>query len=105
VHFDFNKYNIRPQDAAVLDEAASTLKEHGNVSINVNGYCDAIGSVRYNLKLSERRSDAVVKYLADHGVAESRMTPHGYGKTDFVATNKTAEGRAQNRRVELIPNQ
>jgi OmpA-OmpF porin, OOP family len=46
-----------------------------------------------------------VKYLADHGVAESRMTPHGFGKTDFVATNKTREGRAQNRRVELIPNQ
>ena len=89
----------------MLDEAASILKEHGNVSVNVNGYCDAIGSVRYNLKLSERRADAVVRYLADHGVAESRMSPHGYGKTNFVATNKTAEGRAQNRRVELIPNQ
>ena len=105
MHFDFDKSNIRPQDAAVLDEAASTLKEHGNISINVNGYCDAIGTMKYNQKLSERRSDAVVKYLADHGVAESRMSPHGFGKTDFVATNKTADGRAQNRRVELIPNQ
>jgi OOP family OmpA-OmpF porin len=105
VHFDFNKSNIRPQDAAVLDEASETLKAHPNVSVNVNGYCDAIGSVRYNLKLSERRSDAVVKYLADHGVAEIRLSPHGYGKTDFVATNKTREGRAQNRRVELVPNQ
>jgi OOP family OmpA-OmpF porin len=105
VHFDFNKSNIRPQDAAVLDEAAGILKQHGDVSVNVNGYCDAIGSVRYNLKLSERRSDAVVKYLVDHGIAESRLSPHGFGKTDFVATNKTAEGRAQNRRVELIPNQ
>ena len=105
VHFDFNKSNIRPQDAAVLDEAAETLKSHPNVSVAVNGYCDSIGSVRYNLRLSERRSNAVVKYLADHGVAESRMTPHGFGKTDFVATNKTREGRAQNRRVELIPNQ
>ena len=47
----------------------------------------------------------MVKYLADHSIAESRLIPHGYGKTDFVATNKTAEGRAQNRRVELIPNQ
>jgi len=105
VHFDFNKYNIRPEDAAVLDEAAETLKSHPNLSVNVNGYCDAIGSVRYNLKLSERRSNAVVKYLADHGIAEGRLSPHGYGKTDFVATNKTAEGRAQNRRVELVPNQ
>jgi len=105
VHFDFNKSNIRPQDAAVLDEAAETLKSHPNVSVAVNGYCDSIGSVRYNLRLSERRSNAVVKYLADHGVAEGRMSPHGFGKTDFVATNKTREGRAQNRRVELIPNQ
>src|ERR1700730_15867308 len=105
VHFDFDKYNIRPQDAAVLDEAAEILKAHPNVTVNVNGYCDAIGSVRYNLKLSERRANAVVSYLADHGVAESRMTPHGYGKTNFVATNKTAEGRAQNRRVELVPNE
>ena len=105
VHFDFNKSNIRPEDAAVLDEAAETLKSHPNVTVNVNGYCDAIGSVRYNLGLSERRANAVVRYLADHEVAEGRMSPHGYGKTNFVATNKTAEGRAQNRRVELIPNQ
>jgi outer membrane protein OmpA-like peptidoglycan-associated protein len=51
VHFDFAKANIRPQDA-VLDEAAETLKSHPNVTVNVNGYCDAIGSVRYNLRLS-----------------------------------------------------
>ena len=89
----------------MLDEAAETLKSHPNVSVNINGYCDAIGAVRYNLRLSQRRSDAVVKYLADHGVAENRLNPHGYGKTNFVATNKTGEGRAQNRRVELVPNQ
>jgi outer membrane protein OmpA-like peptidoglycan-associated protein len=58
-----------------------------------------------NLQLSERRANAVMSYMADHGVAEGRMSPHGYGKTNFVATNKTAEGRAQNRRVELVPNQ
>ncbi len=44
MHFDFNKYNIRPQDAAVLDEAAGILKQHGDVSVNVNGYCDATAS-------------------------------------------------------------
>ena len=89
----------------MLDEAAAILKAHQDVTVNVNGYCDAIGSVRYNLKLSERRANAVVRYLADHGVAENRLIPHGYGKTNFVATNKTPEGRAQNRRVELVPNQ
>jgi outer membrane protein OmpA-like peptidoglycan-associated protein len=105
VHFDFNKADIRSQDAAVLDEAAETLKSHTDVAVNVNGYCDSIGGARYNLRLSQRRADAVVHYLADHGVAESRLSPHGFGKTEFVASNSTEEGRAQNRRVEMVPNQ
>jgi OOP family OmpA-OmpF porin len=105
VHFDFNKSKIRPGDAAVLDEAASTLKANPNVTVNVNGYCDAIGGVDYNLRLSDRRSNAVVDYLVNAGIPESRLIPHGYGKSDFVSTNDTAEGRAQNRRVELVPNQ
>jgi OmpA-OmpF porin, OOP family len=71
----------------------------------VNGYCDAIGSVKYNQKLSERRAGSVVRYLAKAGIPENQLVPHGYGKTDFVATNDTEEGRAQNRRVELIPAQ
>ncbi len=105
VHFDFNKYNIRPGDAAVLDEAAGTLQSNPDVSVNVNGYCDAIGGDEYNVKLSQRRADAVSNYLQEKGIAASRLMTHGYGKTDFVATNDTAEGRAQNRRVELVPNE
>ncbi len=105
VHFDFNKSKIRPGDAAVLDEAAATLKANPNVTINDNGYCDAIGSEEYNFKLSDRRSNAVVDYLVKAGIPSNQLIPHGYGKTDFLATNKTAEGRAQNRRVELVPNQ
>ena len=105
VHFDFNKSNIRPGDAAVLDEAAATLKANPNVTIDVNGYCDAIGGVPYNLRLSDRRANSVVSYLEGQGISSDRLVPHGYGKTDFVATNDTAEGRAQNRRVELVPEQ
>jgi OOP family OmpA-OmpF porin len=103
VHFDFNKSTIRAGDAAVLDEAAAALKANPGVTVNVNGYCDAIGSVKYNQKLSERRAASVVRYLAKAGIPENQLVPHGYGKTDFVATNDTGEGRAQNRRVELIP--
>jgi len=103
VHFDFNKYNIRPGDAAVLDEAAATLKGHPHVVVNVNGYCDSIGGAEYNLKLSEKRAEAVVDYLEKDGIPADRLMPHGYGKTNFVATNSTREGRAQNRRVELVP--
>jgi len=104
VQFDFNKSKIRPGDAAVLDEAVSTLKANPNVTVNVNGYCDAIGGEEYNLKLSERRADAVEDYLEKGGIPASRLIPHGYGKTNFIATNDTPEGRAQNRRVELVPN-
>jgi outer membrane protein OmpA-like peptidoglycan-associated protein len=103
VHFDFNRYNIRPGDAAVLDEAASVLKNYPNVRVDVNGYTDSIGSAEYNLRLSEKRAEAVVEYLEKDGIPADRLTPHGYGKTNFVASNSTREGRAQNRRVELVP--
>ena len=87
----------------MLDEAAATLKQNPNVTVNVNGFTDAIGTEAYNLKLSERRAHAVVNYLVRKGIPASQLIPHGYGKTNFVASNDTPEGRAQNRRVELVP--
>src|SRR5271165_1261936 len=103
INFDFNKYKIKPEFEPVLDEAVSTLQAKPDVKVDVNGYCDAIGGEEYNLKLSQRRANAVVKYLVGKGIAADRLIPQGFGKTDFVATNDTAEGRAQNRRVELVP--
>ena len=103
VHFDFNRYNIRPDAAPILDEAADILSKHPDVTVDVNGYCDIIGSYRYNLRLSDRRAGAVARYLEGKGIARSRLVTHGYGKTHFVASNHTSEGRAQNRRVELVP--
>jgi OOP family OmpA-OmpF porin len=103
INFDFDKYNIKPEFEPVLDEAVSTLQAKPNVRVNVNGYTDSIGTVEYNLKLSDRRANAVVNYLTSKGIASNRLIPQGFGKTNFVATNETAEGRAQNRRVELVP--
>jgi len=103
VHFNFDKSNIRPEDAAILDEAVGVLKQNPKMTVEVNGYCDAIGTVRYNQKLSERRAHAVAQYLEDHGIPASQLIPRGYGKTHFVASNRTRAGRAQNRRVELLP--
>jgi outer membrane protein OmpA-like peptidoglycan-associated protein len=105
VNFDFDKYNIRPDAAPILDEAAKTLKEYGDVTVSVDGYTDWIGSEEYNQRLSERRAAAVKDYLVGQGVSATRMTARGFGKTNPVASNETAEGRAQNRRVELIVNQ
>ena len=103
VHFNFDKSFIREVDKPVLDEAADTLKANPNVKLDVNGYCDAIGTEKYNLKLSQRRSETVAAYLEDKGIPAAQLVPQGFGKTDFVATNKTKEGRAENRRVELVP--
>lgn len=89
VHFDFNKATIRPGDAAILDEAAEVLERHPDVTVDVDGYCDAIGSEEYNLKLSRRRAEAVAKYLERKGIPDSRLVPRGFGKTNFVASNDT----------------
>ena len=62
-----------------------------------------VGSEEYNQKLSERRAASVAAYLEDHGIPAGRLSPRGFGKTHFVASNDTADGRAENRRVELVP--
>jgi OOP family OmpA-OmpF porin len=103
INFDFDKYNIKPEFEPVLDEAVSTLQAKPNVRINVNGHTDSIGTVEYNLKLSDRRANSVVNYLTGKGIAADRLVPQGFGKSQPIATNETAEGRAQNRRVELVP--
>jgi len=104
VNFDFDKSKVRPDAVPILDEAAKTLVGEADVKVAVNGYTDGIGTAAYNQALSERRAGAVKGYLETHGVAASRMTATGFGKTNPVATNETAEGRAQNRRVELLVN-
>jgi outer membrane protein OmpA-like peptidoglycan-associated protein len=103
VHFAFNKAVIRDVDKPVLDESVEALKSTPNVNIDVNGYTDAIGSASYNKRLSVRRARAVAGYLEAQGIPATHLTVQGFGKTNFVATNRTAEGRAQNRRVELVP--
>jgi outer membrane protein OmpA-like peptidoglycan-associated protein len=105
VNFDFDKSDIRPDAVPILDEAAKTLKEYGDVTVSVDGYTDSIGTEAYNQGLSERRANSVKNYLERQGVAGSRMTARGFGESNPVASNATPEGRAQNRRVELIVNQ
>ena len=102
VHFDFNKYNIKSDSYAILDDVANVLQKNPQVKkVKVEGHTDWIGSDSYNMKLSQRRADSVVDYLVKKGVSPSRLEAAGYGKTRPIATNKTAAGRAQNRRVEF----
>jgi OOP family OmpA-OmpF porin len=101
VNFDFDKANIRPDAKVILDEAASILGRNPDVAVSVDGYTDSIGTDAYNMKLSQRRADSVKTYLVGKGVSASRLTTHGFGESNPVASNETKDGRAMNRRVEL----
>jgi len=101
VHFDFNKSNIRQDAIPVLNEAVNVLKDEGTVGVICAGHTDSIGSDAYNKKLSMRRAEAVRDYLVKHGISANRIRVEGLGESKPVASNDTADGRAQNRRVEL----
>ncbi len=107
ITFDFNKATIKPEFAPVLDEAEQILKDNPRIRVTIEGHTDSIGSEAYNQRLSERRADAVKRYLVSRGVEADRLETVGYGKSRPIAPNKTPngrdnpEGRAMNRRAEL----
>jgi OOP family OmpA-OmpF porin len=105
VNFDNDSAKLRPESIAILDNAAATLKEWGEVKVEVAGHTDSVHSDAYNLRLSQRRAEAVRAYLIKQGMAADRLTAKGYGEANPVADNKTADGRYKNRRVELVPQQ
>ncbi len=102
IHFDVDKDTIKSESNHILDEIASILKAHGELSrIRIEGHTDSTGSRPYNLDLSMRRATSVVRALVVRGVPAARLEPAGYGFDRPVATNATALGRAKNRRVEF----
>ena len=103
VLFDFDKSNIKPQYYRFLDDAAKVFEMNPSIKVEVQGNTDNIGTAKYNMGLSLRRANAVMQYLINKGVAQSRLNARGFGFSRPVATNDTDEGRALNRRVELTP--
>lgn len=101
VNFDFDKANIRADARPILDEAISTLKSEGTITIVCEGHTDSRGTDEYNQRLSQRRATAVKDYLVKGGVPADRISVEGFGESKPVASNDTDDGRAQNRRVEL----
>lgn len=101
VNFDLDKAAIRPDAQVILQTAAEALNESPKARVSVTGHTDSTGSEAYNQTLSERRAKAVVDYLVSLGVSASRLSATGVGELEPVADNSTADGRAQNRRVEL----
>ncbi|NGY05306.1 OmpA family protein [Solimonas terrae] len=101
VTFEFNKTRLRPDAQTILDWAVGVLKKYPDMKVEIAGHTDSIGSDAYNQKLSEGRAQAVMQYFVDHGVPADQLTAKGYGETQPIADNKTADGRELNRRVEL----
>ena len=100
-NFKFNSAVLNKTADEKLTQVVDFSKNYPEADINVDGYTDSVGPKAYNVKLSQRRADAVKAYLVKHGVAADRIHTKGYGMANPVASNKTAEGRAQNRHVEV----
>jgi outer membrane protein OmpA-like peptidoglycan-associated protein len=102
VLFDTAKPTLRPESNAVLDQAAEMLKAAPGLKVEVAGHTDNAGTPAANDKLSQQRAEGVRAALVGRGVAADRMTAKGYGQSSPVADNRSEEGRAKNRRVELV---
>jgi outer membrane protein OmpA-like peptidoglycan-associated protein len=102
VLFDFNKATLRPGAREKLSKVAGIVMAHPGLKLEAEGHADAIGTDAYNQRLSEARADSVRGYLVQQGIPAQTITAAGFGESRPVATNGTAEGRQQNRRVELV---
>lgn len=101
-HFDFNKATIKPEGQRRLDDVVRLMRDNPSLKVAAVGHTDSVGSDAYNLKLGERRARAVGSYLTSQGVSPSRVDIRSEGEARPVASNATAEGRAENRRVEIL---
>lgn len=102
VHFDFDKYDIRPGDARILDRNAGWMKANANYLVLIEGHADERGTNEYNLALGERRAKAVMNYLVAQGIQASRLTIISYGEERPLCTDRTEACWARNRRAHFL---
>lgn len=105
VHFATNEATLTPEGTATLTQAADYMKQNPQSRIRVEGYTDATGTDPHNNDLSVRRATTVEQFLVAQGIDKARLTGEGFGPQDPVASNATAAGKADNRRVELFQQQ
>jgi peptidoglycan-associated lipoprotein len=102
IHFDFDKYDIRPGDAKLLDANAAWLKNNTNRLLLIEGHCDERGTNEYNIALGDRRAKATMSYLVAQGVASSRITLVSYGEERPMCTEHNEACWAKNRRAHFL---
>ena len=104
IYFDTDSAVVKPEYYPEIEKIANFLKEHPDMKIEIQGHTDSVGPADYNLKLSQRRAEAVKKILVEKfGISPDRIIAKGYGETKPIAPNDTEEGRAKNRRVIAVP--
>jgi outer membrane protein OmpA-like peptidoglycan-associated protein len=101
IFFETGSDKLKSSSKTQLDDLADILKQYPEAKLEIDGHTDDVGDDANNMQLSQKRCESVKSYLVSKGVAAERLTAHGYGETMPIADNKTAEGRAKNRRVEL----
>jgi len=100
--FDTGKDTLKPESDPVLAEVVALLKGDATLKLSIDGHTDNVGNAKTNLDLSKKRAESVKKYLTGKGVDSARLKTGGCGDTKPVGPNETEEGKAQNRRVELV---
>ena len=101
VYFKFNKWDIEAKSFELLDDVVTVLNQNPDITLEIGGHTDSKGGNKYNKKLSQRRVDSVREYIISKGIDAGRMVAKGYGEEVPIDTNRTPEGRANNRRVEF----
>ncbi len=102
IHFNFDKYDIRPEDVAILRENAALLKKYPKVKIQIEGHCDERGTVEYNLALGERRATSTKNYLVSLGISADRLSTISYGKERPLDPGHNEEAWTKNRRAHTV---
>jgi peptidoglycan-associated lipoprotein len=102
IEFDFDKYDIRPGDAKILDEDAKWMKSNSNALVLIEGHCDERGTNEYNLALGDRRAKAALNYLAAQGISADRMTIVSYGEERPVCAEHNEACWSKNRRDQFM---
>jgi len=102
IHFDFDRYDIRPEDTQILKENAALLSKYPQVKVQVEGHCDERGTNEYNLALGERRASAAKKYLLSLGISTDRISSISYGEEKPLDTGHDEEAWSKNRRGHFV---